>query len=77
MGDRGVGLPLAFLLAMSTGDAGKELSRIAPDQRLERGSLSGLLSGARANEGQYLDSDGHVAQWFNAVACANAVWRRC
>ena len=86
MGDRRLGLPLAFLLAISAGDpAAKRLTAISPDEPLQRGSLRELLpaghefnsSDPNMAEGPNTSPNGRLAQWFNFLNCFLGNWRRC
>jgi hypothetical protein len=82
--DRRLGLPLAFLLAMSSGDqAARKLAAMGSDEPLKRGSLRELLpadftnSDSNITQGSNAASDGRLAQWFNFLNCFAGNWRRC
>ena len=83
MKDGAIGIPLAFMLALSTSSTGA-VGIIDQAEQLVPGSLSKLLPeggqgvlGRVGDQAGFGETSARIAQWFNWMNCFSGYWRRC
>jgi hypothetical protein len=85
MSDRGAGIPLAFVLALSASAGASAPPTQDRAELLAPGSLRVLLPDDPAGVADQMQESGsnssirQLVQWFNVgpAICYNGVWRRC